>query len=273
MIFDSFPRRPRTARLTPDFASVRFSLSHFDLIGVARCQEVNGGGGRSRVERFRREYVSYALCVAPITPVEGMRAGKRSRSRWPLSHGDKIGAEMRVSGNSRSYFPRRLSPNVDGLSSPKDFPSTSALCVMHTSLTITPCTQEARNFAGFEQSRTSQTPSLTGSKYNSGLVVIACSPLLLVATRPGYFNESRIPSCDYFAFGFFPRPDLIFAQRSTAFLLPWSWSCFSTPFASMRLCIGATDRSDLDSPGVPARAAFGKGDRKCSGSLRFCNSR
>ena len=184
------------------------------------------------------------------------------------------GAEMRVSGkNNRSYFPRRLSPNVDGLSSPKDFPSTSALCVMHTSLTITPCTQEARNFAGFEQSRTSQTPSLTGSKYNSGLDVIACSPLLLVATRPGYFNESRIPSCDYFAFGFFPRPDLLSAQRSTAFLLPWSWSCFSTPFASMRLCIGATDRSDLDSPGVPARAAFGKGDRKCSGSLRFCNSR
>ena len=47
----------------------------------------------------------------------------------------------------------------------------------------------------------------------------------------------------------------------------------ATLFASIRLCIGATDRSDLDCLDIPARGPCDKGDLKWSGSLRFCSSR
>src|SRR5437879_12369958 len=88
-------------------------------------------------------------------------------------------------------FASRLLPNVDGLSSPKSFPSTFALWVVHTSLIMTPCAHDARYFAGFEQSRASQIPSLTGSKYSSGfLLAIEHSPVHFAATRLGCPNQS-----------------------------------------------------------------------------------
>lgn len=65
------------------------------------------------------------------------------------------------------YFLRRTLPKVDGLNSPNSLPSTSALWVAHTSLMMTPWIHDARYFAGLEQSRTSQMPLLTGSKYGS----------------------------------------------------------------------------------------------------------
>jgi hypothetical protein len=84
------------------------------------------------------------------------------------------------------YCTRRLPPNMVGLSSEKSFPSTSALWVVHTSFTIIPCAQLARYFAGFEQLRTSQTPSLTESKYRSVFMfAIEDSPVLFAATRLG----------------------------------------------------------------------------------------
>ena len=93
------------------------------------------------------------------------------------------------------YFACRFFPNVAGLRSPKSLPSTSALWVGHTSLMMTPCTHDARNFAGLEHSRTSQLPSLTGSKYGSGfLAAIEDSPVHFAATRPGRFNQSAHPS-------------------------------------------------------------------------------
>jgi hypothetical protein len=84
---------------------------------------------------------------------------------------------------------RRLFANLDGVKSPKSFPSTSALWVVHTSLTMTPWTHDARNFAGLEQSRTSQRPSLTGSKYGSGfLFAIEDSPIHFAVSRPALSN-------------------------------------------------------------------------------------
>ena len=53
MILIVFREDPGTARLTPDFASViRISLSHFDVIRVARWQEDNGGGGSREESRY-----------------------------------------------------------------------------------------------------------------------------------------------------------------------------------------------------------------------------
>jgi hypothetical protein len=54
---------------------------------------------------------------------------------------------------------------------------------------MTPCTHDARNLAGLEQFRTSQTPALTGSRYGSGLLAaIEDSPFHFAAFRPGGFK-------------------------------------------------------------------------------------
>jgi hypothetical protein len=59
------------------------------------------------------------------------------------------------------------------------------------SFTMTPWAHDARYFAGFEQLRTSQTPSLTGSKYNSlFLLVIENSSVYLAAPIPGALRFS-----------------------------------------------------------------------------------
>jgi hypothetical protein len=75
------------------------------------------------------------------------------------------------------------------------------LWVLHTNLTMTPCTHDARNLAGLEQFRTSQTPALTGSRYGSGLLAaIEDSPFHFAAFRPGGFTPSgHLP--DGFDFG------------------------------------------------------------------------
>jgi hypothetical protein len=55
---------------------------------------------------------------------------------------------------------------------------------------MTPCTHDARNLAGLEQFRTSQTPALTGSRYGSGLLAaIEDSPFHFAAFRPGAFKS------------------------------------------------------------------------------------
>jgi hypothetical protein len=91
-------------------------------------------------------------------------------------------------GYEDAYLVRRRFANFDGVRSPKSFPSTSALWVVHTSLTMTPWTHDARNFAGLEQSRTSQRPSLTGSKYGSGfLFAMEDSPVILRLRAGRYF--------------------------------------------------------------------------------------
>jgi hypothetical protein len=92
--------------------------------------------------------------------------------------------------NGDLYFVWRFFTNLDGLRSPKFLPSISDLWLPHTSLTMTPCTQEARYVAGLEQSRTSQTPALTGSRYGSGLCAAMEYSPFHFAFRPGGFKES-----------------------------------------------------------------------------------
>ena len=76
-----------------------------------------------------------------------------------------------------------------------------------------------------------------------------------------------------FAFCFLPRRVLFPAHRWIAFFLPSTCNCFSMPFASRYFCIGATDPSGWDCRIILVPGFGAWGNRKWSGSLRFCNSR